>query len=463
MSENNGSDNDDRELCGRILGGVAASAELQERFRKPLEGFLVGMCDRGDGRSQEKAVEIASQILADCFTKSPSLLEKWEGGNNLGAFLNTAASNRLKSFWASAEKRLIVVNTESPRMAEAARAESRFDGDDKEIAVAEQSLRAGVTRAVEACPEGLVFLRLKGLHGVGQREISQCWGHHESQTSRRITEAMGMIRKAAVEEAESRGFELDIDVLREALQRNPAVLLGEAGGLIDFGDDASLRQLAAGRADVAARRGAVELMCRNPRALEFFAQLLNRKSDDEAVVVQDPELSGMGARLGEWIRRSLEILHPVEARGLVSPLMADTFADALRDVGADGGTLWLLRPGEAALEAVFNPLEPEIAGKRQPLVSGIVSLVLATGETSCVSAAVNHGHHSPAIDIAMGKTTRSMIAVPFVPAGNSRGVLTAVRLDSDHPFTQREIGVIERQSLVLAELFAANLSKRVTG
>jgi hypothetical protein len=214
---------------------------------------------------------------------------------------------------------------------------------------------------------------------------------------------------------------------------------------------------------VAARRGAVELMCRNPRALEFFAQLLNRKSDDEAIVVQDPKLSGMGARLGEWIRRSLEILHPAEARGLVSPLMADAFADALRDVGADGGTLWLLRPGEAALEAVFNPLEPEIAGKRQPLVSGIVSLVLATGETSCVSAAVNHGHHSPAIDIAMGKTTRSMIAVPFIPAGNSRGVLTAVRLDSDHPFSQREIGVIERQALVLAELFAVNLTKRVTG
>jgi hypothetical protein len=107
-------------------------------------------------------------------------------------------------------------------------------------------------------------------------------------------------------------------------------------------------------------------------------------------------------------------------------------------------------------------MEPEIAGKRQPLVSGIVSLVLATGETSCVTAAVNHGHHSPAIDIAMGKTTRSMIAVPFVPAGNSRGVLTAVRLESDHPFTQREIGIIERQALLLAELLTGNLAKQVT-
>lgn len=460
MTEKGASD-DDRELCDCILRGVAASAELQNRFRKPLEVFLVGMCDRGDGRSQEKAVEIASQILADCFTKSPSLLARWEGRDNLGAFLRASAANRLKSFWASAEKRLVDVDTESRRIQDAAKIEQRSDVDDGEVAMAGQALLAGVNRAVQACPEGLVFLRLKGLHGVGQREISQCWGHHESQTSRRISEAMDMIRRTAVEVAEGSGFELDIEVLQEALQRNPGILLGDAGGLVDFGDDASLRLLAAGKADSAARRAAVDLMCRNPRALGFFAQLLNRNSDDEPVVVKDPELAGMSARLGEWLRCSLEILHPAEARGLVSPLMADTFADALRDVGADGGTLWLLRPGEAALEAVFNPMEPEIAGKRQPLVSGIVSLVLATGETSCVTAAVNHGHHSPAIDIAMGKTTRSMIAVPFAPAGNSRGVLTAVRLESDHPFTQREIGIIERQALLLAELFTGNLAKQV--
>jgi DNA-directed RNA polymerase specialized sigma24 family protein len=460
MTERGVSD-DDRELCDRILRGAAACAELQDRFRKPLEAFLVGMCDRGDGRSQEKAVEIASQVLAECFTKSPSLLARWEGNDNLGAFLRASAANRLKSFWKSAEKRLIEVDSESRKISDAAKVEQRSDVDDGEVAMAEQALLAGVSHAVQACPEGLVFLRLKGLHGVGQREISQCWGHHESQTSRRIAEAMGIIRKTAVEVAEGGGFELDIEVLQEALQRNPGILLGNAGELIDFEDDASLRLLAVGKADVAARRGAVELMCRNPRALGFFAQLLNRKRDDEPVVVKDPGLAGMSARLGEWLRSSLEILHPAEARGLVSPLMADTFADALRDVGADGGTLWLLRPGEAALEAVFNPMEPEIAGKRQPLVSGIVSLVLATGETSCVTAAVNHGHHSPAIDIAMGKTTRSMIAVPFVPAGNSRGVLTAVRLESDHPFTQREIGTIERQALLLAELFTGNLAKQV--
>lgn len=458
-SEENGKD---RDLCEHILRGVAASAELQERFRKPLEGFLVNMCDRGDGRSQEKSVEIASQILADCFTKSPSLLESWKGSDNLGAFLRTAAANRLRTYWKSADKRLTEVNSESHRISAAAGAESGFDGGDGEVAMAEAALRAGVARAVAECPEGVVFLRLKGLHGVDQRALSQCWGHHEAQTSRRIKEAMGIIRSEAKEEAERQGFELDIDLLQEALQRNPAILLGEGGGLVDPAEDTLLRQLAAGKTDASSRRVAVGMMCANPQTLEFFARLLNRGSHVDAVVVKDPELSDMAARLSECIRRSLDILHPIEARGLISPLLEELFADALKDIGADGGTLWMLRPGEAVLEAVFNPLEPEIAGKSQPLVSGIVSLVLATGEPCCMTSVGKNDRHSPAIDIAMGKTTRSMIAVPFLPAGNGRGVLTAVRLDNEDPFGPREIGIIQRQALLLAELFTANLAKRIT-
>lgn len=69
----------DADLRAAILGGLAAMGELETRFRLPLERYLAALCDRGDGRSLERAVEIASQVVADCFVKSPSLLERWKG------------------------------------------------------------------------------------------------------------------------------------------------------------------------------------------------------------------------------------------------------------------------------------------------------------------------------------------------------------------------------------------------
>ncbi|MCX6873096.1 MAG: GAF domain-containing protein [Verrucomicrobia bacterium] len=454
----------DTDLRDGILAGLAATAELEARFRQPLERLLVGMCDRTDGRSQEKAVEIAGQILAECFVKSPSLLERWQGGDNLEAFLRTAAANRLKSWWASAEKKRTEVNSESLSLAHAAMPAAEVDKVDKEaVAMAEHALRAGVAAAAREYPEGLVFLRLKGLYGVEQRIISQCWGHHEAQTGRWIKEAMALIRATAVSTAEATGCELTPDLLQQALQHDPAVLLGRPGAGGQPEHDESLKLLAAGTADAKTRRQAVAVLCQDPASLGFFARLLNRRDEREALVVRDPELADMGVRLAECVRRSLAILQPAEAAALVTPLMSAWFADSLGQVGADGGTLWLLRPEGAALEAVFNPLEPEIAGKRQPLVSGIVSLVLATGEPACVSAAVGHVRHSPAIDIVLGKTTRAMIAVPFVLAGSVRGVLTAVRFTRDAAFGESETRSVKRCADILATLLVQNLTARILG
>lgn len=451
----------DADVRTDILAGLSAVAELEARFRKPMERFLVGMCDKGDGRSQEKAVEIAGQILAECFIKSPSLLEKWQGGDNLEAFLRTAAGNRLRSWWASPEKKRTEVNSDSLSLTQAAGSESH--GDPEEVELAERALRAGVGEAARKCPEGLVFMRLKGLHGVDQRAISQCWGHHEAQTSRRIKEAVEIIRNEARETAANGGFELSMDCLQQALQRTPAILLGGVESAGTDGGYHSLRLLAEGGADANTKRLALEQMCGDPRMLAFFAQTLYRRCELDALVVRDPELSGVSARLGECIRRSLEILKPSEAAGLVTPAMADCFADLLAHAGADGGTLWLLCPGAAALEAVFNPLEPEIAGKRQPLVSGIVSLVLATGEPVCVSGVVAHRNHSPAIDIVLGKTTHGMIVVPFVLGGTIRGVMTAVRLARDDPFGESETRIVGRYAEILASLMVQKLTDRILG
>ncbi|MES2921327.1 MAG: hypothetical protein V4819_07265 [Verrucomicrobiota bacterium] len=449
----------DSELRDRILTGAAAVAELEVRFRQPLERFLLGLCDRSDGRSQEKAIEIAGQILAECFVKSPSLLERWQGPDNLEAFLRTAARNRLKSWWGSAEKKRIEVNSESLSLARATMPDTGFDEEETELAG--QALRKGVETAMNECPEGLVFMRLKGLHGVDQRTISRCWGHHETQTSRRIKEAMEIIRTKALEVVASKDGEASLDLLQHALQRDPQILLGRDDADGTHGEYQSLKFLAEGAADEKARRNLAEMMCRDPQMLGFFARLLNRTDERDALVVKDAALSGVAARLKECLRRSIEILQPSEAAGLVTPVISASFADLLVHLGADGGTLWLLCPGAAVLEAVFNPLEPEIAGKRQPLASGIVSLVIATGEAVCVTGVASHQRHSAAIDIAMGKTTRGMIAVPFVLGETVRGVLTAVSFTHEEGFGGKELERVVRYSQILTTLMEQNLTAKI--
>jgi hypothetical protein len=274
---------------------------------------------------------------------------------------------------------------------------------------------------------------------------------------------MEIIRTTAIGVSVECGSELSMQDLQIALQRDPSILLGAGTMASVSGNFQSLMLLAEGGADVQTKQLAVKQLCAEPAMLAFFAQTLNRPDEAAALVVRDPKLSGVSARLTECILRSLEILNPAEAAAFITPAMAGIFADLLVRIGADGGTLWLLCPGAAALEAVFNPLEPEIAGKRQPLVSGIVSLVLATGEPVSVSGVANHRDHSPAIDIALGKTTHAMIAVPFVLAGTVRGVLTAVRLTHGDPFGERETQLVGYHAEVMANLMVRNLTDQILG
>jgi hypothetical protein len=271
---------------------------------------------------------------------------------------------------------------------------------------------------------------------------------------------MTLIRSTAQAVAADR-CEFDAGTLQHALQRDPSLLLGKGagGGLPE--NEKLLQRVAAGGADAATRAEAVRLMLANEASLAFFARLLNRPEPGGAVIVCDPALDGAGARLGECLRRTLALLPPAEVARMFTPLMQACFADLLSHLGADGGTLWLLCPEGEALEAAYNPREPEIVGRRQPLVSGIISLVLATGEPLSVVSAAEHVRHSPAIDVALGKTTRGMIAVPFVVADSTRGVLTAVRFAREEPFAGDDVRIVSHHAAILGRLLESALTERI--
>lgn len=336
-----------------------------------------------------------------------------------------------------------------------------LSGEEDELAL--EALRGGVATAAREGAEGLVFMRLKGIYGVEQRTLARCWKQHESQISRRIAETMTRIRSAAVEAARRKGQEMTLDQAQAALRLDPGILLGGAvSGVPDQDWVELLRELAGGGADEESRREAVRVMAADPQALAYFAELLNRRTVSEPMVIRDAALAGAGARLRECLRRSLATLRPEEVGGLMDDPVHAYFQSVMDRVGADGGTLWLASAGEAVLTAVFNPRQPEMNGRRQPLSSGLISLVFVTGEAVNISRVATDSRHSPLIDLAVGRATEAMMAVPFQPDGQLRGVLTAVRFQfTDGGFSPQALAWLEEGSALLGELLRSRLAARI--
>ncbi len=462
-----GSESPDAELRHHIIDGLAAATELERRFRKPLERFLASLCDRADGRSLEKIPEVVGHVLERCYGRQPSLLDKWRGEENLNAFLRTVAANDLRTWWKSADHR------KSQELGDGASdIPERAGGEDveeAEISLAVEALHAAIAEAARRTPDGLVLMRLKGLHGVEQRALARCWGHHESRTSRQIKEAMEVIRATAAGYTRERGFDLSPAVWRASLQRDPGMLLkgADTASGLSVEEVAGLEELAtrglAGKHQAKPQRELVELLVARPEALAFFAQRLKRSDENGGPPDSHPALEGAGARLVEFTRRTLERLPPSEALTVIEPEARLFFDDLLRGIKAEGGTLWLLRPGETSLEAVFNPAEPAIIGKRQPLASGLIGLVFATGEPLWSENVPEDSRHSPLIDTALGRETRSMIAVPFSPADRPCGVLTAVRFGAAAPFSQEDAIRFQRGADVFGRLVTHHLWTQALG
>lgn len=80
-------------------------------------------------------------------------------------------------------------------------------------------------------------------------------------------------------------------------------------------------------------------------------------------------------------------------------------------IHADGITVWLASPG--FLEAVANPLEPEIIGMRQTTDRGLISQVYLTGQAILGHSLPENPLHDPVIDRQLGRSCRAMMAAPL--------------------------------------------------
>ncbi|MHC4163898.1 MAG: GAF domain-containing protein, partial [Planctomycetota bacterium] len=102
-----------------------------------------------------------------------------------------------------------------------------------------------------------------------------------------------------------------------------------------------------------------------------------------------------------------------------------------RRIDASEGSLWLRDVEEKHLVTVYNtgPNADRIVLEHlQPLDRGIVSMVYGTGRTFADVDVHRSREQDKTLDTRLGVLTCSMIAVPFRFAGQTRGVINAVKL-----------------------------------
>ena len=167
------------------------------------------------------------------------------------------------------------------------------------------------------------------------------------------------------------------------------------------------------------------------------------------------------ARLGEAARQTC-------AEGfddVFDQAMRALLVDAFTRVGAHEGTVWLLDPAREALVPRFNsgPHAEKFVGQfRQNLRSGMISMVVAMEQPICENDVHKNARQDRSLDQQLEVQTCAMLALPFLFAGELRGVISCVQLrrgdEPDPPgFRVEHLQALQLAVGILARLIEARL------
>jgi DNA-directed RNA polymerase specialized sigma24 family protein len=426
----------DRDLVQNLLAGHAAASELVSRFRKRIEAHLLARCDSNDGNARLRAVEIASEVIADCVRKDPPLVTRWDGQAPLLAFLNVVAENRLKNWWASAAVRKTTALEPETMAAFAGQPAEAASFED--IAPPPKALEEAVRRALHnlvlESPEPLAFFRLRALHGIEQRWLAQIWGVHESTVSRHIKKVTDHLLACALESQRAADPEATRAGTLALLCRHPSLFAMPARAPLSPESVSALERLASGQS-------------LSGRDKNYATTAL--ASDDTACATFVGHLPSVGAVVtpsaaDETIARAHATLSAARASRAASlefgslqrlirpPIHALLEAIQCR-LHADGAALWLVNPARSCLTVAACPAFPSIVGQHQPLASGLVCFAFSFDQIVAAGDAAAHPAYSPGIDLHLQRTTRHLIAIPVHIANSCRGVISAIRFAPEAP------------------------------
>jgi len=187
----------------------------------------------------------------------------------------------------------------------------------------------------------------------------------------------------------------------------------------------------------------------------------------------DQRFSALREHLNERVREAAGALAAETFGDLFDPLMRLTTQDAFDAVQAHEGTIWLLDAPEEYLVPAYNtgPNADQLVNRfRQPLTSGLISLVFRNGQSFCENEVYRNAQQDTTLDSKLKVLTCAMIAVPLYFAQNVRGVISCVQLKGadtavpDPPgFPPSAIHRIETLSALLGRLLDLTLVGTTVG
>ena len=151
-----------------------------------------------------------------------------------------------------------------------------------------------------------------------------------------------------------------------------------------------------------------------------------------------------------------------EFEGVFDGMVCALFAESLRAIGADEGTIWLLDEQGTSLVPHFNsgPRAATFVRKfRQNLSAGMISMVVATEQPICENRVHQNQQQDKRLDRELGLKTCAMLAIPLYFGGGLRGVITAVQVqavsspDPEPPgFSARNLQAFQLTASVISRL-----------
>jgi hypothetical protein len=183
--------------------------------------------------------------------------------------------------------------------------------------------------------------------------------------------------------------------------------------------------------------------------------------------------------LREHLKQIGRSITPENFPGICNERIFYVLQESFQRAGADEGSIWILDPKRENLVIAHNtgPHAKKIVGFKQPLTSGIVSMVVNNEQSFAEREVYKNVHHSKALDQTLNVSTYAMIVVPFYFLDECRGVISCVQLvdvkvQDEHlvttgkippGFQMRELAMVQKAGLIIRDLINYNLLKTTIG
>ncbi len=194
---------------------------------------------------------------------------------------------------------------------------------------------------------------------------------------------------------------------------------------------------------------------------------------ERLVILPDPRLKPASLVLPEAVSAAATLITPANFENTLDGVMRAILTASFKQADADEGSIWLADEAGENLVISFNSgaNAADLVNRfKQPLTSGMISLVFASEQPLSEHDVYRNQSHDPSLDRRLEVRTCAMIAVPLYFAHRTRGVLSCVQLKSagdespDPPgFTSESLKMIELSAAILSRLLDYQLLNAVLG